>query len=90
MENLKQARDFADRFKYQAEKYDGYSWAYKGIKVDQVRGKLKQISENVQMLQVQMTAFYLQPINQSSVDNISQQNLADAIMQSMTSFKQQQ
>ena len=42
------------------------------------------------MMQVQMTAFYLQPISQSSVDMMSQQNLADAIMQSMTSLHQSQ
>lgn len=64
MGNLKQCTAYAERFKYQAEKYMGYSFVYKGIKADQVRGKLKAISENVQMLQVQMTAFYLQPINQ--------------------------
>ena len=37
MENLKQVTAYGERFKYQAEKYDNYSFIYKGIKQDQVR-----------------------------------------------------
>lgn len=91
VENIKQVQQQTDGFVHQVSKYNGSNLLKKSFIVDKVRMKLVKIGVNLNLLHMQIQAFYTQPILSGQYsepgDNITKQ-VSNAILDSISSIYQ--
>lgn len=89
IEEIRQIQQYIDDISYQVARYLDANILKKKFVEDDMRKKVKGLSENLHVSNTQIKVFYLHPISQSHVSDVyeTNQKISEALLASMSSFQ---